>query len=274
MTAASERAALIAKGTDAAYAALNRLDAKTLGELERLYQGVADRLTARMTRYSPEGYFAQRYLQPFLKDLGVFLKELGTVRRELLKDRLTDAGMAAAENASFLDDEAVSIAVAHSVKAVWELELADGLQLSDRLWRVDAGAKQAISKALREAVARGQNPQDAGREFLSSSHLQGVVGEELLTGKGSALYNAQRVFQTEMKRAHALSYIESNKGARGLIGYRYLLSPMHRRVDICDRHANADLYGLGRGVYPPDQIRTIFPAHPNTRSYIVAVYRD
>ena len=51
-----------------------------------------------------------------------------------------------------------------------------------------------------------------------------------------------------------------------------MLSPRHPRVDICDEHAAADLYGLGQGVYPVDECP--WPAHPNTFSYTEAVYRD
>lgn len=55
-------------------------------------------------------------------------------------------------------------------------------------------------------------------------------------------------------------------------GLRFMLSPRHPRVDICDEHAAADLYGLGQGVYPVDECP--WPAHPNTFSYTEAVYRD
>lgn len=267
-----EREALIKAATEQAQKNLTRLDAKVLGELETLYQGVMERLSTRLTQYSPDGYFAQQHLKPFLSDLGKLLKQMAGARRSLLDVAIDEAARVGVEPAVTANATGVNIAVAHSVKAVWELQLADGLQLSERLWRLDRGAKEAIGQALRAAVARGQNPNEAARDFLRAEALRAKVGEELLTGQGSALYNAQRLFQTETKRAHALSYVESNRNARGLIGYRYMLSPLHRRVDICDRHANADLHGLGRGVYPADKIRSIFPAHPNTRSYIVAVF--
>ncbi len=37
-------------------------------------------------------------------------------------------------------------------------------------------------------------------------------------------------------------------------------------------HATANLFGLGKGVYPPGQ--NPWPAHPNTLSYVVAVFEE
>jgi hypothetical protein len=53
---------------------------------------------------------------------------------------------------------------------------------------------------------------------------------------------------------------------------KFNLSPNHPRTDICDVHANANLYGLGPGVYPVGSAP--WPAHPNTMSYLTAVFRD
>ena len=51
-----------------------------------------------------------------------------------------------------------------------------------------------------------------------------------------------------------------------------MLSPNHPRVDICDMHASVNRFGLGRGVYPKG--KNPWPAHPNTLSYVEAVFTD
>lgn len=285
----TERAALIQQGTAEAYRQLGRLDAEMLAELERLYRAVAAQIAQGLLRYADDGYFAQQYLKEFLALVGQFLQDAAAARTTLLDQGLAGAAAAGAVPAALLGAATVDTAIAASVKAVHELELADGLQLSDRLWRIDRGATAAIGKGLRQALATGAHPLAAARALLREGktvpaemlekisglqvgNIQQRVGESLLTGQGNALYNVQRVFQTEMKRAHALSYVKSNEGARGLVGYKFRLSPLHKRTDICDTLAAADSYGLGAGVYPPDVILNVYPAHPNTRSRIVAVF--
>lgn len=270
----SERARLIEIGTQAAYQKLDELDLMVLAELERLYTTVAHQLAQKLEQYSLNGYFADTNLRPLLTALNAFLEQLAQKREDLINRTLAQAAEAGALPAAWIgvSSTAIDLSIAHSVQAVWKLELADGLQLSERLWKLDKNAKTEIVKALRQSIAMGQNPMEGARELLRTAQLKGRL-EELLTGKGSALYNAQRVFQTENKRAHALAYINSNDGTPALLGFRYKLSPLHRRVDICDQHATANQYGLGAGIYPANIIRKIFPAHPNTRSSIVAVYK-
>lgn len=292
MTDAQRRAELIRQGMEQAYQQLHRIDADALAELERLYRAVAEHLTQMLGQYGTDGYFEAQYLQPFLALLEQFLQSTAATRASLLDHSLASAAVAASAPALLAgaSSSAVDLAVAASVKAVYELQLADGLQLSDRLWRIDRSAKEAVGAALRQSIAQGAHPLQSAREFLrtgkgippdllakitglQTGNLQQMIGEKLLTGQGNALYNVQRVFQTETTRAHALAYVKSNDGLRGLVGYRFRLSPLHKRTDICDTLAAADDYGLGKGVYPADQIMDIYPAHPNTRSYIVAIYQ-
>lgn len=270
----AEKAALIQAATEVSLQRLDTVDATSAAELERLYRDVTTRLQDKLNDYSTGGYFETKYLRPYLDNLYALLKQLRRDRKTLIDDVLEESATLGASVAMVAGGTSASadLAIAYTAKAIYELELADGLQLSPRLWKVDAKAKNAIGKALRSAVAEGQIPMEAAREFLRTDHLQGMIGEQLMTGKGSALYNAQRLFQTETKRAHAIAYVKSNEGIEGLKGYKFRLSPLHKRRDICDDHAGANLYGLGVGVYPANEILKIFPAHPNTTSSIVAVF--
>ena len=69
-----------------------------------------------------------------------------------------------------------------------------------------------------------------------------------------------------------MSYQNSLQDDDDVIGTRFVLSPNHPRVDICDMHASVNRYGLGRGVYPKG--KNPWPAHPNTLSYVEAVFDD
>jgi hypothetical protein len=85
--------------------------------------------------------------------------------------------------------------------------------------------------------------------------------------------NATRLFRTEINRAHGEAYIKGFLSLPDAAGVRFTLSPMHPKPDICDVHAAADLYGLGPGVYPTRETCP-WPAHPNTMSYVVGVFKD
>ncbi len=67
-------------------------------------------------------------------------------------------------------------------------------------------------------------------------------------------------------------YQNSLVGVSGVVGTRFLLSKNHSQKDICDIHANINLFGLGAGVYPLG--KSPLPAHKNTLSYEVAVFED
>jgi hypothetical protein len=75
-----------------------------------------------------------------------------------------------------------------------------------------------------------------------------------------------------MNRAHGEAYKAAARTDPEVIGLRFLLSPNHPQVDICDFYSKANLHGLGPGVFPFDACP--WPAHPNTLSFVVAVFRD
>lgn len=77
-----------------------------------------------------------------------------------------------------------------------------------------------------------------------------------------ARYNAERVARTEIARAWGYAQKDEIASDPDAVGVRWVLSSRHKIIDICDFHANADLYGMGPGVYPKDQSPP-YPAHPN-----------
>lgn len=286
----AERAALIQAATLQALAELDNVDAGALAEVERLYRLAYARISERVAQYSSGGYFDANFTKPLLAYISDLLRDIVTTRDAQLKQTLTHAASVATTPAALLGNAAASETIASSVTAIYKFQHpVDKLYLSERLWRIDRGAQRAINSAVRQAVATGRNPLQAAREFLTKGEgippdildkikalqtdsLQAAIEQQLLTGKGNALYNIQRVFRTETTRAHAIAYIASNNGTKGLIGYKFRLSPRHKREDICDKLAAANDYGLGKGVYPASEILKIYPAHPNTTSFIVAVY--
>lgn len=90
--------------------------------------------------------------------------------------------------------------------------------------------------------------------------------------QGAPYHQIKRVMRTEINRAYGMAFQNSAFEDEFVVGTKFKLSPNHPRRDICDMHATANLYGLGRGVYPRG--KSPWPAHPNTLSYEQVVFVD
>lgn len=81
-----------------------------------------------------------------------------------------------------------------------------------------------------------------------------------------AMYNNDRIARTELAKAHAMAFkrqvVDHSDYEEGNVYIKSLLSPRHNVTDVCDYHAHADLYGVGRGVYPAKEAPA-YPYHPH-----------
>ena len=82
-----------------------------------------------------------------------------------------------------------------------------------------------------------------------------------------ARYHAERIARTENARAYADGQMNRFLDDDDIVAFQWKLSSRHPRYDICDFYANADLYGLGKGVYPKDKFPKL-PAHPHCMCHI------
>jgi hypothetical protein len=287
---AAERAA-IRRATLAAQRDMDALDARSLKALQRLYREAAADVAARIrAQAGNDDNIALQELQSLLAQVNARLGALAQAR-----DAALDAGMAEAARLGTRPVQAALGAAAsmrineQAVRFVQSFIAEDGLQLSDRIWRLDRHAREAVTGAIERAVIQGHGAVQAAREFLARGEAvpgdvaakmnaanAGRIGKaagEALTGAGSPMDNAMRLFRTELNRAHGEAYIEGALSHPEAAGVRFLLSPAHPEHDICDLHATANLHGLGPGVYPSREACP-WPAHPNTLSYVEVVFRD
>lgn len=201
-----------------------------------------------------------------------------------LKGSAKTEGILASAISGLPDQAATAKDVLESVlHALYE----DGLTISDRVWRNWQALREELVPLIQSSVIQGETARNAARELLlrtgkASDDLitqiemakAGAISkaaEDLLASDEARAYsNAVRVFRTEMDRANILASRAAIYATEGVVGTRFLLSPAHPRFDICDMHASVNLYGLGRGVYPPGA--SPLPAHPNTLSYEEAVF--
>lgn len=82
-----------------------------------------------------------------------------------------------------------------------------------------------------------------------------------------ARYHAERIARTENARAYADGQMNRFLDDDDIVAFQWKLSSRHPRYDICDFYANADLYGLGKGVYPKGKFPRL-PAHPHCMCHI------
>lgn len=86
-----------------------------------------------------------------------------------------------------------------------------------------------------------------------------------------ARYVAERIARTEISRAWGEAYLKAGREDDDVIAFQWKLGSRHPAVDICDFHANANLYGLGKGIYPK-RVYPSRPAHPHCGCNIKYIY--
>lgn len=293
--------AAIKRATINAQRQMDRLDAEVLAELQRIYEEAAADLRIRIQGFGqPGGNLALVQLQELQQQVARRLQELSAAR-----DALMDRGMSSAVHLGVhpltiggtgsvlspaLTDTAAMRVADEAVMFVRTFVAEDGLQLSDRIWRLDRHAKDVVTSAIELAVVEGHGAAQAARELLlrgrplptdiaakvdaaQAAKVAQEAADSLMTGYGSPMDNAMRLMRTELNRAHGEAYIKGALEHPDAVGVRFKLSPAHPKHDICDLHAAANLYGLGRGVYPT-RAQCPWPAHPNTLSYVEVVFKD
>lgn len=289
----SPEQATIKRATKAAQQSVERLDADALSELEHIYRQAAAEISTAIGRYAgADGNLMLTELQSVLAQVNGQIRKITYQRDALLGEALSHAVSLGTEPlAAVLETSAMMRVNDTALAFVRNFVAADGLQLSDRIWRLDRQARDLVTNAIEMAVIQGHGAAQAAREFLArgqpvpidlqdkiSAASAGKISREttdaLLTGSGSPMDNAMRLMRTEINRAHGTAYMMGAAEHPDVVGFRYLLSPAHPEPDICDLLSTQNLYGLGDGVYPKDKIDSVWPAHPNTLSFVVAVFKD
>ncbi|NDP59567.1 MAG: hypothetical protein GZ090_09440 [Oxalobacteraceae bacterium] len=290
MALTPEQQAVIAASA-AGRKAMRDLDARSLADVERIYDDAVQDIRQLITVMAgAAGVVFTSAMPSLLLQIQARIGNLAGARNAMLAQGIDQAAtigatpFTATVNAAQLD--AIRAEAAQSVR---NFVGADKLKLSDRIWRIDRHAQEIVDQAVKNAVVRGDGAAQAARDFLArgikppldidlaknaatARNIGNSVETGLMTGRGTPLDNSMRVMRTEINRSHTIAYQKSAAADMDSIGTRFMLSPRHPRVDICDMHARSNLHGLGAGVYPHGS--SPLPAHPNTLSFEVIVYRD
>ena len=103
-----------------------------------------------------------------------------------------------------------------------------------------------------------------GSEKAAQRALQNAIQEK-------SRYVAERIARTEEARARYDAFMAQAGEDEDVVAYKWKLGSRHPAEDICDMYANADLYGLGKGVFPKDKVIPQ-PAHPHCLCHYAPVY--
>lgn len=285
----TETASAIAKASATARARLAVLDRATVERLLALYRDAADNLTAEIARYAGAGgNLRLEVMRELLAQITAVMGGLRVAQRTLLTQTLISAAELGA--AVWVTGPSITLLAETAVRFVENFTAADGLKLSDRLWRLDNGALQAVTETLRRSVALGRDASRAAQDFLArgeaippevramlgldnADRLGKSVANVLTASPPSAYDNALRVFRTELNRAHGEAYQHGAGSNPDVIGMKFNLSPNHPRHDICCRKGT--LIATINGAIPIESVTVgdLVLTHRGRWKEVVRLYR-
>lgn len=140
--------------------------------------------------------------------------------------------------------------------------------------------KQKYRNAMRQVERYIRTLNTQGMKYAYNKVLQAIESrnnEALFKAVRVAVqertrYFAERIARTERARAYIDGFIAKWQDDEDCVAYQWKLSTAHPDYDICDLYANADLYGLGKGIYPKDKVPTI-PVHPHCMCRLKPIFK-
>jgi hypothetical protein len=155
--------------------------------------------------------------------------------------------------------------------------------------RLQASAKDAFRIATTDAEkTRALSTINKTKRLLEKENISKIslrtLGQEVSTGlpkdlsksldkaiRDKAKSDAMRVVRTEYAGAYGDTVLSEAYNDDRVVAVQFTLNSSHDIFDICNFHTEANLYGLGEGVYPKDK-QPEYPFHPNCMCKIDQVY--
>ena len=168
---------------------------------------------------------------------------------------------------------------------VFSRRFEDGLNLSDRVWKLSEIVDENLRDMIEQAISEGLPATEfskAVEEYLKEPGPAWTTNiTPSISGRGSVKYNALRLARTETNRAYQEAQKLGHKESEIVKGTKWNLSASHPPPEewppsaafrgypeICDWRADNDHEGLGKGVYKPGQAPL---DHPSGLCYLVSV---
>lgn len=138
-----------------------------------------------------------------------------------------------------------------------------GAEFHKTMRAVERNLKKLNAQGLKAAYTQVKNAVLSGNEKRIEKAVYTATQER-------ARYFARRIARTEMARAYNDGFIAKWAADEDCVAFKWKMSTAHPFCDICDMYAEADLYGMGPGIFPKDKVPKL-PVHPNCMCHLVPV---
>ena len=204
--------AIIKRASQQARNAMQQLDAGGVADLLDIYTRAADEVRAAIrSKVGADDAVPREQLAALLRQIEDIVTRLGAERDAALVQAIGDAatlgvrpytvqgamavgGVSGTSTPVVQESGAATMISQAAVDFVMNFRAADGLTLSDRLWRMDQGAKEALSRAVGNAVVQGWSGAKAAQDLALrgvaipgdvDGQIRGAVGMSSLTVRGA-----------------------------------------------------------------------------------------
>ncbi len=264
------------------------IDRDTVNHVLRLLQSASAGLRDDLLT-TPQGILGARYKRHVARSIDRYAGELQTRYRDVLNGQIEASAVnVAGREAGLLSammKAKMLIHPDHRLKAAMDAgniqvefgrlpqvvldrlyarTYQDGLNLSQRLNRLDQDARRSLSDSLFEGIAQGESSRKLAKRIAPILDVPGT---------DNVRYRAMRIARTEVNLAYREGHIAAVSDPDGkfkpwvtAVGWR--LSPAHPKTDICDAWAGDDTEGLGSGNYSAGNVP---PGHPHCLCYTVSI---
>lgn len=256
---------------------------KKQDDLIALYSETARELQREISFYAEDdGSLSFRRLQALLGDTNKTIEVLGGIRDKQLERGIRDSVRMGIETYKIPLEIAglpsaslsTSFGLIHqdTVEALHDFIAADGLKLSDRLWRLTAATKRKVEETIQQAIIKGESSRETAQKLITPSGQVGSDVADILTQRapGNVVHSALRISRTELARANNEGFLRTGEKISVVAGNRWNLTGSHPRVDICDTYATQDVDGLGAGGYKSGNYPSM--AHPECMCYPTPIF--
>lgn len=156
--------------------------------------------------------------------------------------------------------------------------MSDDKIFSQRLWNLHEFGKNEISRTLSIGVLQGKSAKEISKDLeaylkIKAEGRAAMHGPAWKTGwqRGKVVYQTMRLARTEINNAFTETQIQAAMVTPWVKGMKWNLSASHKVFDICDLYASQDLFGLGKGCYPAENVPI---RHPNCLCYLTDVLEE
>ena len=135
-----------------------------------------------------------------------------------------------------------------------------GAEFRKTIRAVERNLKKLNVQGLKAAYAQVKDAVLSGNEKRIEKAVYTATQER-------TRYFARRIARTEMARAYNDGFMAKWTADEDCVAFKWKMSTAHPFCDICDMYAEADLYGMGPGIFPKDRVPTL-PVHPNCMCHL------